>query len=82
MIWRHRGERRAGDPAALAEEVAGFALPPGQGHAYLAGEARLVQALREILTARGMEPGQLSPKAYWGRGKANAPHGEPPRDDS
>ena len=82
VIWRHRGERPAGDPAGLVEEVTGVTLPPGRGHAYLAGEARVVLALREALAARGMEQDQLSPKAYWGRGKANAPHGEPPRDDS
>jgi NADPH-dependent ferric siderophore reductase len=55
-------------------------LPPGTGHAYLAGEAKLVLALREVLAGRGMQAGQVSPKAYWGLGRANAPHGEPPKE--
>ena len=54
--------------------------PPGAGHAYLAGEARLVLALREALAARGLPGDQVSPKAYWGLGRANAAHGEPARD--
>ena len=28
----------------------------------------------------GLEADQVSPKAYWGRGRANASHGEPARD--
>jgi NADPH-dependent ferric siderophore reductase len=77
VAWLHRDGRPAGDPSALAAAVAGTALPPGEGHAYLAGEARLVLALREAVAARGMRADQVSPKAYWGLGKANAAHGEP-----
>jgi NADPH-dependent ferric siderophore reductase len=78
--WLHRQSRPAGDPSALAEAVSSTPLPPGTGHAYLAGEAKLVLALREALAARGMAPGQMSPKAYWGLGRANASHGEPPKE--
>jgi hypothetical protein len=42
----------------------------------------MVLALRETLAARGLAPDQMSPKAYWGRGKPNASHGEPARGDS
>jgi len=80
VAWLHRDGRPAGDPPALAAAVADVPLPPGAGHAYLAGEARLVLALRAALAARGMPDGQVSPKAYWGRGRANAAHGEPARD--
>jgi NADPH-dependent ferric siderophore reductase len=80
LAWLHSDGRPPGDPAALAGAVAGVTLPPGAGHTYLAGEARLVSALREALAARGLPPEQVSPKAYWGLGKANAAHGEPPRD--
>ena len=55
-------------------------LPPGSGHAYLLGEAKVVLRLREILASRGLAQDQMSPKAYWGRGRANAGHGEPARD--
>ncbi len=81
VVWLHRGGRPAGDPSALAGAVVGVSLPPQAGHAYLAGEARLVLALREALAARGLDGDQVSPKAYWGLGKANAAHGEPSRDD-
>jgi NADPH-dependent ferric siderophore reductase len=81
-LWLYREDRPAGDPSALAAALADMPLPPGTGHAYLAGEARLVLALREALAARGMPADRVSPKAYWGLGKANAPHGEPPREDA
>jgi NADPH-dependent ferric siderophore reductase len=78
--WLHRQDRPAGDPAALAEALTSVPLPPGTGHAYLAGEAKLVLALREVLAARGLPADQVSPKAYWGLGRANASHGEPPKE--
>ena len=78
--WLHRQDRPAGDPSALAEALTGVPLPPGTGHAYLAGEAKLVLALRETLAARGLPADRVSPKAYWGLGRANASHGEPPKD--
>ena len=66
--------------SALAAEAAEIELPPGRGHAYLFGEAMVVSRLREILAGRGLGQDQMSPKAYWGRGRANAGHGEPARD--
>ena len=80
ISWLHRPAGAAGDPAALAAEAGEVELPPGRGHAYIFGEARVVSRLREILGARGLAEEQMSPKAYWGRGRANAGHGEPPRD--
>jgi NADPH-dependent ferric siderophore reductase len=82
VTWLHRLSRPAGDPASslLVAEAADVELPPGRGHAYLLGEASVVLALRERLAARGFSPDQMSPKAYWGRGRANAGHGEPAKD--
>src|SRR5207247_100376 len=80
VTWLHRDGGAAGDPAALVAAAAAVALPPGRGHAYLAGEATVVLRLREALAARGLAPEQISPKAYWGRGRANAEHGEPAKD--
>ena len=80
VAWLHRDGRPAGDPAVLVEAAGTVALPPGRGHAYLAGEATVVLRLRETLAARGLAPEQISPKAYWGRGRANASHGEPAKD--
>ncbi len=108
VTWLYRDGGPAGDPAALVATAAAVALPPGRGHAYLAGEATVVLRLRataaavalppgrghaylageatvvlrlrETLAARGLAQEQISPKAYWGRGRANASHGEPARD--
>lgn len=79
-IWLARDGRVPGDPSALAEALRTIALPGGRGHAYVAGEARAVSALRDVLAERGLAAEQISPKAYWGRGRANASHGEPARD--
>src|ERR1700722_2379903 len=80
LSWLHRLGRPAGDPQALAAEAAEGELPPGSGHAYLLGEAKVVLRLREILASPGLASAQMSPKAYWGRGRSNAGHGEPARD--
>ena len=80
ISWLHRLGAPAGDPSALAAEAAEVELPPGRGHAYLFGEATVVSRLREVLAERGLGQDQMSPKAYWGRGRANASHGEPARD--
>ena len=80
ISWLHRLGAAAGDPSALAAEAAEIELPPGRGHVYLFGEATVVSRLREVLAERGLGQDQMSPKAYWGRGRANASHGEPARD--
>ncbi|HTZ94244.1 MAG TPA: siderophore-interacting protein [Streptosporangiaceae bacterium] len=82
VSWLHRLGPAAGDPAIslLAGEAGDVELPPGRGHAYLLGEASVVLAMRERLASRGLPQDQMSPKAYWGRGRANAGHGEPARD--
>ena len=80
LSWLHRVSGAAGDPALLSAEAADIELPAGNGHAYLFGEASVVLRLREILTARGLRQDQISPKAYWGRGRGNAGHGEPAKD--
>lgn len=81
VSWLPRaGSAPAGDPAALAGALQNVELPPGTGHCYLFGEAKVVLRLREVLASRGLGDGQVSAKAYWGRGRANAQHGEPARD--
>ena len=56
------------------------ALAADAGHVYLAGERADVAAQRAVLLELGLRADQLSPKAYWSRGAANAAHGEPRRD--
>ena len=80
LTWLHRGTTEPGHGTALVDAVTAVDLPAGHGHGYLAGELRTVAAMRQALTGRGLEPDQLSPKAYWRLGVANAAHGEPTKD--
>lgn len=80
LHWVHRdGEPGTGN--ALQEAVAHLTLPDGRGHAYVFGELRQVAACRLALLERDLDPEQVDHKAYWRRGVANAPHGEPRRPD-
>jgi NADPH-dependent ferric siderophore reductase len=77
--WVHRA---GADPASSAKLVAalnGLELPAGRGHAYLAGELRVVADMRRTLLGRGLTTAQISAKPYWRAGVANAAHGEPER---
>jgi NADPH-dependent ferric siderophore reductase len=76
ITWRYEPPAPNGD-AGLPAALAAAALPAGRGHAYLAGEVALVTALKAALLSRGWEPEDISAKAYWNRGRANAGHGEP-----
>ena len=75
VSWRY--ENGGDGPDGLVAAIAVAALSPDGGHAYLAGEVALVKALKEVFLARGWTAGQVSAKAYWNRGRANAGHGEP-----
>jgi NADPH-dependent ferric siderophore reductase len=76
ITWYYEQQPPRG-AADLVAAVAGAALPPGRGHAYLGGEVALVTALKATLVSRGWAPEDISAKAYWNRGRANAGHGEP-----
>jgi NADPH-dependent ferric siderophore reductase len=75
VTWRYESASEPSD--GLVAAVSPAAVSPDGGHAYLAGEVALVSALKAALLARGWTPDQLSAKAYWNRGRANAGHGEP-----
>lgn len=51
LSWLHRLSRPADDPLPLAAEATEVELPPGDGHAYVLGEAKLVSRLRDILAS-------------------------------
>jgi NADPH-dependent ferric siderophore reductase len=76
ITWQYELQALTG-ATGLSAALAGAALPPGRGHAYLAGEVALVTALRATLLSRGWAAEDISAKAYWNRGRANAGHGEP-----
>jgi NADPH-dependent ferric siderophore reductase len=75
LTWRYENDDAASDGLVAAVSASGFS--PAGGHAYLAGEVALVSALKATLLARGWTTDQISAKAYWNRGRANAGHGEP-----
>jgi NADPH-dependent ferric siderophore reductase len=79
LIWRHRDGAPIGRADALVAAVEKLALPTGVGHAYVFGEASVVNAIRDALAERGLPVERMSVKAYWGLGRANASHGEPLR---
>jgi NADPH-dependent ferric siderophore reductase len=76
ITWRYELPDASGD-GSLTAALADATLPAGRGHAYLAGEVALVIALKATLLARGWAAEDISAKAYWNRGRANAGHGEP-----
>jgi NADPH-dependent ferric siderophore reductase len=80
LVWLHRGGVEPGRSTVLVDTLSTLALPEGTGHAYLAGEARVVAAMRRTLAGRGLAPEQISAKSYWSLGRANAAHGEPLRE--
>lgn len=77
LTWLYRGDTPAIESTMLAEAVTAADLPEGRGHVYIAGEVQIVNSIVRAALARGLTPDQLSPKAYWGRGKANESNGEP-----
>jgi len=77
ISWRYEQTAPAGTADDLIAAVASADLPHGRGHAYLAGEVSLVLALKAALLSRGWDADQVSAKAYWNRGRANADRGEP-----
>ena len=66
-----------GDANALLHGLAAFAFPPDEGHAYLFGEFKTMKTMRTALLDRGLANEQISVKAFWRTGSANADHGEP-----
>ena len=77
ITWVERGDTEPGEPGRLVAEAERVSFWPGRGHAYVAGEMKVVRAVTAALAARGSDRLTIDAKAYWRRGGANAPHGEP-----
>jgi NADPH-dependent ferric siderophore reductase len=75
--WIYRGDTPAIASTMLVDAMTAAELPSGHGHVYIAGEVLVVSAVLRAALARGLATDQVSPKAYWGRGKANENNGEP-----
>jgi NADPH-dependent ferric siderophore reductase len=80
LTWLHRGQIPAWSSSLLLQAMNSVELPAGRGHVYIAGEVQVVNAVQRAALARGLAMEQVSPKAYWGRGKANANNGEPEKE--
>ncbi len=76
-IFVERQGREPNDPEGLLRGLAAFEFPEGEGHAYLFGEFKQINAVKIALLDRGLTTEQLSMKAFWRQGKANQDHGEP-----
>ena len=77
VTWRYAENGSPEATGGLLAAISAADVRPGRGYAYLAGEVVLVSALKAALLHRGWAPDQVSAKAYWNRGRANAGHGEP-----
>jgi NADPH-dependent ferric siderophore reductase len=77
VTWLYRGDTPAIESTMLVDAMTTAELPEGRGHIYIAGEVQIINAVVRAALARGLQADQLSPKAYWGRGKANENNGEP-----
>jgi NADPH-dependent ferric siderophore reductase len=77
VTWLHRGDTPAISSDRLVATMQAVDLPAGRGHVYIAGEVQVVNAVLRAALARGLAAEQVSPKAYWGRGKSNENNGEP-----
>ena len=75
--WVERGEAEPGGADRLVAAAEQVPFPSGRAHAYVAGEMKVVRAVTGALAARGLDRSAIDAKAYWRRGGANAPHGEP-----
>jgi len=75
--WLHRNGTAVTASTLLEASLADAELPSGKGHVYIAGEVQRVAAIQQAALNRGLSAEQLSPKAYWGRGRPNAARGEP-----
>lgn len=75
--WLHRRGTPITEAHALEDAAREVELPPTPFHVYISGEVYRVRGVQTVLRERGVRPEQMSPKAYWGRGNANAARGEP-----
>lgn len=64
--------QQAATGSALVEAINAMVLPPGDGYAGCAGEARAMAQVREILVADKAHPSEsMRIAAYWKRGAAD-----------
>jgi len=68
LRWLHRGAEPR-EKSLLQEAIAGLALTPGEGYAWVAAEAATAKAVRRHLVEdRGLNKNRVKAAAYWKRG--------------
>jgi NADPH-dependent ferric siderophore reductase len=77
VTWIHRAAAGGAPSKGLVEALAAVEIPQGAGHVYLAGEDKLVAALKQVALGRGIAGDAIAAKAYWSHGSKNREHGEP-----
>jgi len=66
LHWLHRSDGPGEEPHLLADAVRALDLPPGDGQAFVHGEASSVRALRRhLLVERELPSASLSASGYW-----------------
>jgi len=70
VTWHYRGGAPAASSASLVAAVRELNLPAEPGSAYLAGEARTVQAIgQHLVRERGWPRRAIRSKPFWTPGK-------------
>ncbi|WP_422664834.1 siderophore-interacting protein [Acrocarpospora corrugata] len=68
--WIFRGERSAAESGELVEAVRGLSLPAEAGVAYVAGEAKTIQMVRDhLVRERGWPRRAVLTKPFWTPGR-------------
>jgi NADPH-dependent ferric siderophore reductase len=66
VVWLDREAGPGEDPALQLDAITALALPEGQGHAFVHGEATTVRHIRRHLVVdRGLPAESLSASGYW-----------------
>jgi NADPH-dependent ferric siderophore reductase len=66
LRWLHRSESPGEEPRLLTDAVRVLDLPPGEGQAFVHGEASSVRMLRRhLLVERALPAANLSASGYW-----------------
>ena len=71
VSWLPRNGAAAGSTDLLLRALRALDWPPGDVHAWMAGELGIMRRLREHLTTvRGLDPDRIRASGYWHRGVA------------
>lgn len=69
--WIHRNGLEPGAENLILELLGNTAFPPGEGFAFVAGEAQMAKTVRAHLVARGFSNDYIRASGYWLRGEAS-----------